>query len=134
MFAIEESLQQQYQGGCGFPFLGFSNKLVLSELPSKVKVTPCCCICYSLTSTTHRVARGLGQDQKLWGKGKDRRTATGQRDHSKTNLSLYSSLEAVHYVLMPKQVQHDDSHTEFVLVSKKHLVIFKTILTHTQNT
>ena len=114
-FAIEESLQQQNQANFGFPFLGFNNTLVLSELQVKVKVAPRCCIWYSLTSTTHRVARGLGQDQKLWGEGKDRRTVTGQREHSMTNLSLFSSLEAVHYVLIPtitkkpmlKQVQHN---------------------------
>jgi hypothetical protein len=114
-FAIEESLLQHYQGACGFPFLGFSSALDLSELPNKTKVTPCCCICHSLTSITHCVARGSGQDQKLWGEGKDRRTATGQLNHSKTNLSLYSSSEAVHYVLTLIR------HTELVSVLFQHL-------------
>lgn len=127
-FTIQESLQQHYQGGCGFPFLGFSNTLDLGELPYEVKVTPSCCICHSLTSTTHCVARGSGQDQKLWGGGKDRRTATGQRNHFKTNLSLFSSLEAVRYVLVLRQAQDDSvynhatienllCHTELVSVN-----------------
>ena len=128
--AIQESLQQHYQGSCGFPFLGFGNTLDLGELSYKVKVALCCCICYSFTSTTHYVARGSGQDQKLWGGGKDRRTATGQRNHFKTNLSLFSSLEAVHYVLILRQAQDDRvynhatienliCHTELVSVNDK---------------
>ncbi len=129
-FAIKDSLQQHSQGNCGFSFLGFSNTLDFgSALPYEAKVTPCCCICHSLTSTTHRVARGSGQDQKLWGEGKDRRTATGQLDHSKTNLSLYSSLEAVHYVLILRQAQVDNikSHTELVSVRHDSVSNYDTI-------